>query len=113
MVLFRDSVIALLAAAGLMLLFYLALRAMFGAQQELCSPVYLVLPVSGKTKDLEQAVGELQRFRRQYGGAAKAVVLDCDMDDEQRRMVRILQREDPLLLVWEEQELMTGIEESR
>ena len=111
MALFRDSVIALLAAAGLLLLFYLALRAMFGGGQELCSSVYLVLPVNGKTKDLEQAVGELQRFRRQYGGAARAVMLDCGMDEEQRRMARILQREDPLLLIWDEAELLVNMKE--
>ena len=113
MVLFRDSVIALLAAAGLMLLFYLALRALFGTRQELCSSVYLVLPVNGKTKDLEQAVGELQRFRRQYGGAAKAVVLDCGMEAEQRRMAQILQREDPLLLILQERELLAEMKEQR
>ena len=106
MALFRDSLIALLASTGLVTMFWLAVWALFGREKDLCSPVYLVLPVSEKTKDMERAVGVLQHFRREYGGAAKAVVLDCGMEEEQRHMARILQKEDPLLLVWQEQELL-------
>ena len=111
MALFRDSLIALLAAMGLITVFFLAVKALFGKEKELASAVYLVLPVSEKTKDMERAVSELQRFRREYGGAAAAVVLDCGMDEEQRRMARILQREDPLLLILREQELLTEMKE--
>ena len=111
MALFRDSLIALLAAMGLITVFFLAVKALFGKEKELASAVYLVLPVSEKTKDMEWAVNVLQRFRREYGGAANAVVLDCGMDEEQRRMARILQREDPLLLVLREQELLTEMKE--
>ena len=111
MALFRDSLIALLAAMGLITVFFLAVKALFGKEKELASAVYLVLPVSEKTKDMERAVSVLQRFRREYGGAARAVVLDCGMKEEQRRMVRILQREDPLLEVLQEQELLTEMKE--
>ena len=111
MALFRDSLIALLAATGLVTVFWLALGMLLGRKKDLCSAVYLVLPVSGKTKDMERAVSMLQHFRREYGGAAKAVVLDCGMDEEQRHMVRILQKEDPLLLVWREQELLAEMKE--
>ena len=111
MALLRDSLIALLAATGMVTVLTLALRAVFGGAKELCSPVLLVLPVSGKTKDMERAVSVLQHFRRQYGGAAKAVVLDCGMEEEQRHMARILQKEDPLLLVWQTQELLAEMKE--
>ena len=111
MALFRDSLIALLAAMGLITVFFLAVKALFGKEKELASAVYLVLPVSEKTKDMERAVSALQRFRREYGGAATAVVLDCGMDGEQRHMARILQREDPLLLILQEQELLTEMKE--
>ena len=111
MALLGDSLIALLAATGLAATLYLALRTLFGGTKELCSPVLLVLPVSEKTKDMEQAVCALQQFRRQYGGAAKAVVLDCGMNEEQRHMARILQREDALLLVWQAQELLAELKE--
>lgn len=110
--LWKDSVIALLAAAGLAALAYLALRAVFGRSRELCAPVYLVLPAGERTGEIEQSVGELQRLRRSYGGAARAVVLDCGMDEEQRRMMRILQREDPLLLLAREDELRKELRRS-
>lgn len=111
MALFRDSLIALLAATGLVSIVWLGLWGIFGRAQELCSQVYLVLPVSEKTKDMEQAVGMLQRFRRKYGGAARAVILDCGMEEQQRRMARILQREDPLLELLQEQELLDEMKE--
>lgn len=111
MALFRDSLIALLAAMGLITVFFLAVKALFGREKDLASAVYLVLPVSEKTKDMERAVSVLQRFRREYGGAAKAVVLDCGMEEQQRRMAQILQREDPLLLIWQEEELLVEMKE--
>lgn len=111
MALFRDSLIALLAATGLVTVFCLAFWTLFGRKKDLCSAAYLVLPVSEKTKDLERAVSVLQGFRREYGGAAKAVVLDCGMEEEQQRMLRILQKEDPLLLIWQEQELLAEMKE--
>ena len=111
MALFRDSLIALLAAMGLVTVFFLAVKALLGREKDLAAVAYLVLPVSEKTKDMERAVSVLQRFRREYGGAAKAVVLDCGMDEEQQRMARILQKEDSLLLVWREEELFTKMKE--
>lgn len=100
-----DAVIAALAAIGLAAVLYLAARAL-AKRSELSAPVYLILPVSGKTKELEEAVAALQWLRREYGGAARAAVLDCGMEGEQRRMTRILQREDPLLLVLTEETLL-------
>ncbi len=112
MTLLADTVIALLAAIGLGAVLYLLVRSAAG-KKELCSPVYLILPVSGRTKEMEQSVEELQMLRRQYGGAAKAVLLDCGMEEEQRRMARILQREDPLLLVLEEETLLREMRSGR
>lgn len=111
MALFRDSIIALLAAMGLVTVFWLALRALFGREKDLGSAAYLVLPVSEKTKDMERAVSVLQHFRREYGGAAKVVLLDCGMEEQQRHMARILQKEDPLLMVWREQELLAEMKD--
>ena len=110
--LLADTVIAMLAAIGLAAVLYLVLRAA-GGKKELCSPVYLILPVSERTKEMEQSVAELQLLRRQYGGAAKAVMLDIGMGEEQRRMARILQREDPLLLVMEEETLLEEMRSGR
>lgn len=112
MTLLADTVIALLAAIGLAAVLYLVVRAA-GGKKELCSPVYLILPVSERTKEMEQSVAELQLLRRQYGGAAKAVMLDTGMDDQQHRMARILQREDPLLLIWNEETLLEELRSGR
>ena len=112
MMLLADTVMAMLAAIGLAAVLYLLVRAAAG-KKELCSPVYLILPVSGKTKEMEQSVAELQLLRRRYGGAARAVLLDCGMEEEQRRMARILQREDPLLLVLEEETLLREMRSGR
>ena len=111
MALFRDALIALLAAMGLVTVFWLALRVLFGREKDLCSTVYLVLPVSEKTKDMERAVSVLQRFRREYGGTAKAVLLNCGMEEQQRHMARLLQKEDPLLLIWQEKDLLEEIKD--
>ena len=111
MALLRDSVIALLAAMGLATVLFLALRALLGKGEELCSQVYLVLPVDETIKDLEQATIQLQQFRRRYEGVARVVLLDCGMDAQQRRMTEILLREDPLLLLWQEQTLLTQMKE--
>ncbi|MGM9619548.1 MAG: hypothetical protein ACI3W8_06950 [Oscillospiraceae bacterium] len=113
MELLQDTVIALLAAVGLTAVLWLVLKAVFAPRRELCEPVYLVLPVSGRTRAMEQAVGEMQQMRRQYGGAARAVLLDCGMEEEQRRMARILQREDPLLLLCSEEELKETLRSGR
>ena len=112
MTLLADSVIAMLAAIGLAAVLYLLVKAAC-SRKELCSPVYLILPVSARTKDMEQAVTELQLLRRQYGGAAKAVILDTGMEEEQSRMARILQREDPLLLLLNEETLLEEIRSGR
>lgn len=112
MTLLADTVIALLAAVGLAAVVYLVVHAAC-RRKELCSPVYLILPVSERTKEMEQSVAELQLLRRQYGGAAKAVMLDCGMEEEQRRMARILQREDPLLLLLEEETLLREMRSGR
>lgn len=113
MELLQDMVIALLAAVGLTAVLWLLLKAVFSPRRELCDTVYLVLPVSARTRAMEQAAGELQQMRRQYGGAARAVLLDCGMEEEQRRMARILQREDPLLLLCGEEELMEALRSGR
>lgn len=105
MTLLADTVIALLAAIGLAAVLYLLVRSTAG-KKELCSPVYLILPVSERTKEMEQSAAELQLLRRRYGGAAKAALLDCGMEEDQRRMARILQREDPLLLLLDEETLL-------
>lgn len=112
MALLADTVIALLAAIGLGAVLYLLVRSTAG-KKELCSPVYLILPVSERTKEMEQSVVELQMMRRQYGGAARAVLLDCGMEEEQRRMARILLREDPLLLLLNETTLLEEIRSGR
>lgn len=112
MTLLADTVIALLAAIGLGAVLYLLVRGTAG-KKELCSPVYLILPVSERTKEMEQSVAELQLMRRQYGGAAKVVLLDEGMNEEQRRMARILQREDPLLLLMDETALCAEMRSGR
>lgn len=112
MTLLTDGVIAALAAAGLAAVLYLAARALAG-RRELSAPVYLVLPVGEHTREMEQSVAALQLLRREYGGAAKAAVLDCGMTAEQRRMARILQREDPLLLVLTEETLARELRAAR
>ncbi len=110
--LLADTVIALLAAMGLGTVLYLLVRGTAG-KKELCSPVWLILPVSGRTKEMEQSAAELQLLRRRYGGAARAVLLDCGMEEEQRRMARILQREDPLLLLLDETALLEEMRRGR
>lgn len=96
MALLTDAVVAVLAAMGLASALVLTVRALC-PRRELAAPVYLVLPVSGDTREMEQSTAAMQLLRREYGGAARAVLLDCGMEEEQRRMARILQREDPLL----------------
>ena len=112
MTLLADTVMALLAAIGLAAVLYLLVRSTAG-KKELCSPVYLILPVSERTKEMEQSVAELQLLRRRYGGAAKVVLLDAGMEEEQCRMARILQREDPLLFLMDETTLLGEMRSGR
>ena len=102
MLLFRETLVAIFAAVGMAAVLYVFLRPAFALPARFFSPVFFVLPVGAETENVEDTVRELQELCRSYGENARIAIADAGMDEEQKRLVRILRREDDSILLLEE-----------
>ena len=90
MQLWQDGVVALLAAIGLASLVWTAVRAVLFAGPERRREIGLVLPAQGDGERLEEQLRVLESLRREQGLAGRALLVDCGLTQEGRRLAELL-----------------------
>ncbi|MDE7220611.1 MAG: hypothetical protein K2O45_13495 [Oscillospiraceae bacterium] len=90
--LWQDGVVALLAAVGLASIMWTAVRAVLFAGPEVRREIAALLPVQGDGQHLEEQVRALQRLRQEQGVFGRALLVDCGLTGEGRKLAGILVR---------------------
>ena len=98
----KETLVAVFAAVGIGTVLYASLRPFFTLPKRFFSPVLFVLRIDADTPAVEDTVRELQELCRDYGENARIAIVDAGMSEEQKRLVRILRREDDSILLLEE-----------
>ena len=95
----KETLVAVFAAVGMGTTLYFLLRPVFTLPKRFFSPVLFLLRIGEDTEAVEDTVRELQELCRDYGENARIALVDAGMDEEQKRIVRILCREDDSILL--------------
>ena len=90
MQLWQDGVIAMLAAVGLASMVWTVVKAVLFAGPERRVEIAALLPVQGGGEGLEEQLRFLQRMREEQLMFGRALVVDCGLSDEGRKLARIL-----------------------
>ncbi|MDE6931401.1 MAG: hypothetical protein K2P10_08715 [Oscillospiraceae bacterium] len=90
MQLWQDGVVALLAAVGLASLVWTAVRAVLFAGPERRREIGLLLPAQGDGERLEEQLRFLESLRRERGLSGRALLVDCGLTEEGRKLARLL-----------------------
>ena len=90
MQLWQDGVVALLAAIGLASLVWTAVRAVLFAGPERRREIGRVLPAQGDGERLEEQLRFLDGLRRERGLSGRALLVDCGLNEEGRKLARLL-----------------------
>ena len=94
MQLWQDGVVALLAAIGLASLVWTAVRAVLFAGPERRREIGLVLPAQGDGERLEEQLRFLDGLRRERGLSGRALLVDCGLSEEGKKLAKLLVKED-------------------
>lgn len=87
--LWQDGLVALLAAVGLASIMWTVVRAVLyagPARRE----IGLLLPAQGDGERLEEQLRVLEGLRREQGLAGRALLVDCGLTQEGRRLAELL-----------------------
>lgn len=95
MQLWQDGVVALLAVVGLASILWAAVRAVAFAGPERRREVAALLPAQGDGERLEEQLRALQRLREERGFFGRALLVDCGLSEEGRRVAALLVRGRP------------------
>ena len=91
--LWQDGLMALLAAIGLASIMWTAVRAVLFAGPERRRELAALLPAQGDGERLEEQIRALQRLRQEQGLFSRALLVDCGLTEEGRKLAGILARE--------------------
>lgn len=91
--LWQDGILALLAAIGLMSIFWAVVRLVLFEPAARRGVIALIC-VRGDGEDLEQQVRALTVLRRERGIVGEILVVDCGLSKEGRHLCRLLARSD-------------------
>ena len=89
----QDGLVALLAAIGLASIMWTVVRAVLFARPEVRREIAALLPVQGDGEHLEEQIRALQRLRQEQGVFGTALLVDCGLSEEGRKLAGILARE--------------------
>lgn len=91
MQLWQDGLVAMLAAIGLASLMWMVVRAvLFAVPERRRQGVVALIPAQGDGGDLEQQVRALRGLRREQGVFGMLLLVDCGLDEEGRKLCRLL-----------------------
>ena len=91
--LWQDGLVALLASIGLAAIMWTVVRAVLVAGPEVRREIAALLPVQGDGEQLEEQVRVLARLRQEQGLFGRALLVDCGLTEEGRKLAGILVRE--------------------
>ena len=91
--LWQDGLVALLASVGLASIMWTVVRAVLFAGQEVRREIAALLPVQGDGEHLEEQVRVLARLRQEQGVFGRALLVDCGLPEEGRKLADLLVRE--------------------
>ena len=93
MQIWQDGLVALLASVGLASIMWTLVRAVLFAGPEVRRELAVLLPVQGDGEQLEEQVRALQALRRERGLTGSALLVDCGLSEEGRKLAEALARE--------------------
>lgn len=93
MQLWKDGVMALLASIGLASVLWTVIRALFFAAPPRRTEIAALLPAQGDGAQLEEQIRVLQGLRKEQGIFTRALLVDCGLTEEGRKLAGILVRE--------------------
>lgn len=91
--LWQDGVMALLASIGLASILWTVVRAVLFSGPEVRREVAALVPVQGDGERLEEQVRDLQRLRQESGAFGRALLVDCGLSEEGRKLAGLLVRD--------------------
>ena len=91
--LWQDGLVALLASIGLASIMWTVVRAVLFAGPEVRREIAALLPVQGDGAHLEEQVRVLARLRQEQGVFGRALLVDCGLTEEGRKLADLLVRE--------------------
>jgi len=92
MQLWKDGVIALLAAIGLASMIWTVVRAVLFAGSERRVEITALLPAQGGGDNLEEQLLILQNLRQEQDVFHRILLVDCGLTDEGRKLAALLAR---------------------
>lgn len=105
MQLWQDGLVAMLAAIGLAFLMWTVVRAVLFAQPERGEGVLVIIPAQGGGENLEQQVHQLSHLRYEQGVLGQILLVDCGLNEEGRRLAKLLAREDRWVSMCKKEEI--------
>ena len=90
MQIWQDGLVALLASVGLASIMWTLVRAVLFAGPERRREIGLVLPAQGDGERLEEQLRFLDGLRRERGLSGRALLVDCGLTEEGRKLARLL-----------------------
>jgi len=94
MQLWQDGLVALLASIGLASIIWTAVRAVLYAGPERRKGVVVLLPAKGGGEGLEEQVRTLRALREERELFGMALLVDCGLNEEGRKLAKLLARQD-------------------
>ena len=91
--LWQDGLVALLASIGLASIMWTVVRAVLFAGPEARREIAALLPAQGNGEHLEEQIRVLARLRQEQGVFGKALLVDCGLTGEGRKLAELLARE--------------------
>lgn len=105
MQLWQDGVMALLAALGLASILWTIARAVLFAGPECRRELAALLPAQGDGERLEEQLRVLQALRQEQGLFGRALLVDCGLNEEGRRLADALARKHRWVVLCERDEV--------
>ena len=90
--LWQDGVMVFLAAVGLASIIWTAVRAALFSAPERRLELAALLPARGGGEGLEEQLRALQALREAQGVFSRALLVDCGLDEEGKKLAGILAR---------------------
>lgn len=92
--LWQDGLVAALAAVGVVSLLWLFTEMIFMLKGPMPGTALAVIPARGDGGGLAEQIYALTGYGRDQGAIGRILIVDCGLNEEGRRLCRILERED-------------------
>lgn len=105
MQLWQDGLVAMLAAIGLASIMWTAVKAVLFAGESRRREIAALLPAQGGGEHLEEQLKVLQRLRQEQGVFGRALLVDCGLTEDGRKLADLLVRKHRWAVLCEKDEI--------